>query len=99
MFINTNNTASKETKQGFFPGSDIPFSVEPRNENDNLHGEVIWNYPNGVVKRRMQYDDGVMLTDTWYFNDGVEKTQANTRQCSCSCAIAISEGRNPAAVN
>lgn len=86
-----NQSSIKETKEGFFTGTNIPFSIEPKNDAGQLHGEVIWNYENGVAKRKMTYENNVMLSDVWFYNDGVEKRPDDK---SCGCVASISEGVN-----
>jgi antitoxin component YwqK of YwqJK toxin-antitoxin module len=80
-----------ETKKGYFAGTDIPFAIEPKNDNNELHGEVIWNYENGVPKRKMTYENGVKVSDRWFYNDGIEKLPEDK---SCNCVVGICEGNN-----
>lgn len=86
-----NQSPIKQSKEGFFTGTDIPFSIEPKNDAGQLHGEVIWNYENGVAKRKMNYENGVMISDAWFYSDGVEKRPDDK---SCGCIASISEGNN-----
>lgn len=84
-------TITKESGIGFFAGTDIPFAVEPKDASGELHGEVVWNYESGVVKRVAVYEAGVLINEKWFYNDGVEKTPNDK---SCGCVSSICEGVN-----
>ena len=78
-------------KKDCFKGTDIPFTKDSFNENGNLHGSNIWNYDNGIAKREMFYDDGLLISDKWFYRDGVEKLSSDK---NCGCVASISYGKN-----
>lgn len=85
------NTVVKTSKKGFFSGTDIPMAVEPKDSYGKLHGMVIWNYENGVPKRKTLYHHGIVVDDKWFYTDGVEKKfEDNNNQC----VSGISSGMN-----
>jgi len=85
-------TICKETKKGYFTGTDIPHAIEPKNTEGQLHGEVIWNYKTGVAKRVASYNAGQLITEKWFYTDGIEK---NIGDRNCSCVASTSAGVNP----
>ncbi len=86
-----NKKEDLKIRKGYFKDTDIPFAVEPKNVDGELHGEVSWNYPNGVAKRKMTYVNGVKVADAWFYNDGIEKKDSDK---SCNCVVGICEGNN-----
>lgn len=82
-------TITPTRRPGYFTGTDIPFAVEPKNKNGNLHGKILWNYNNGITKRIALYDNGVKISETWFYTDGTPKNSEQNSGCAGSASAGI----------